>query len=72
MPTVGHEFDESGNGIDRVRRSDRRRSTLRSAWRIRPPRIFVVKTLAMIVVRRGAEGQTMGTMRKRRWDASSQ
>lgn len=66
MPTVVFEFDKSSYSINGMRRNGRRRSNSRTARSTRQLRVFVIKTLSMVVVGCGVESKAIGAMRKMR------
>ena len=56
MPTVNYDFDVSRSLQVNVRRSHRYESKQRNCGRSRPPGIFVIKTLSMIVFSERVKG----------------
>lgn len=66
MPTVVFEFDKTSYCINGVRRNGRRRSNSRTARSTRQLRVFVIKTLPMVVVGRSVESKAIGAVRKMR------
>ena len=70
MPTVVFEFDKSGYCVNGVRGNGRRRKNSRTARSTRQLRVFVIKTLPMVVVSCGVESQTMGAVGKMRRGAA--
>jgi hypothetical protein len=71
MPTVVFEFDKSGYCVNGVRGNGRRRKNSRTARSTRQLRVFVIKTLPMVVVGRSVESKAIGAIRKMRGNTAS-